>query len=323
MDDLRWFASNPLTRLLTPGLRDRGLRIALEGTAEARIAICLSVQLVESAWRYARQRRVPLVFYLWDLPPWRLAGGRADPVLDVAGRLLVVPRLWGRFPERPNYYSRLLFALRHAAQVWVPSRGTGDDLRRLVGVTPVHVPYCFDSSRFSPAPLARDPRTLLSVSRLVASKGHGVLLEAAARLLPIPKVRIVGRGREAAALRDQASALGVPATVETELDDDGLLEAYRRATVVVCPSSFEGFGLTGIEALACGAAVVASDIPPHREFLGDHVEYALPGDVAAFASAIERALAAPARPAPDLSSLRIEAAVDRFAAGLALLLAAR
>ena len=42
-----------------------------------------------------------------------------------------------------------------------------------------------------------------------------------------------------------------------------LAELYRRAAVVLVPSEAEGFGLPVIEALACGAAVVASDIPAH------------------------------------------------------------
>lgn len=322
MDDVRWFASNALTRSLVPGLRARGLRIAMDGEASARLTVCLSAQLVEPAWRYTRRARVPLVFYLWDLPPWRLATGGPDPVVDLAGRLFVLPRPWGRFRERPNYYSRLFFVLRRAKEVWVPSHSTGADARRLVGVAPRHLPYCYDSARFIPAPIAREPRTLLSVSRLVPSKGQGILIEAAARLQPVPRVRIVGRGKDAEALRRLATARGVPATIETDLDDDAVLDAYRRASVVVCPSLFEGFGLTGIEGLACGAPVVASDIPPHREFLGDHALYAPPGDVEALAAAIAQALAGPALPAPDLSALRIEAAVDRFAAALAPLLAA-
>ena len=107
-----------------PGLAARGYRIALEGDARAAAVVCLSAKLVEPAWRYARRHRVPLGFYLWDLPPWRLAGGRPDPVLDLGGRLLPIPRPWGRFAERPNYYSRLIHVLRHARVVWVPSRQT-------------------------------------------------------------------------------------------------------------------------------------------------------------------------------------------------------
>lgn len=314
---LRWFASNELTTLVIPGLVDRGYAIALEGDAPADAVVCLSAQLVEPAWRYARRRGVPLLFYLWDLPPWRLAEGTPDPVLDLAGRLVVMPRPWGRFAERPNYYSRLLFVLRRAREVWAPSRGTLDDLARIAGVTGVHLPYCYDSRRFTPTGQPRAPRTLLSVSRLVPSKAHELVLEAAARLSPVPMVRIVGRGAMAEDLRRRAAGLGVPCAVETDLTDAQVVEAYRTATVVACPSRFEGFGLTGIEALACGAPVVASDIPPHREFLGGAVRYAPVGDVDAFARAITEALHGAALPPADLSALRIESAVERFAAALA------
>jgi glycosyltransferase involved in cell wall biosynthesis len=45
-----------------------------------------------------------------------------------------------------------------------------------------------------------------------------------------------------------------------------LLELYNRAAIFVAPSRTEGWGLTGCEALLCGAALVATDIDGHREF---------------------------------------------------------
>lgn len=320
---IRWFAPDALSRLVVPGLRERGFRVVDEGVEVPRAVVCISAEQVGRGWHASRRARAPLGVFLWDLPPWRLEGGRPDPVLDLGGRLVVLPRPWGRFPERANYYSRLLHVLRGAEAVWVPSRATQADLRRMTGVEALHLPYCYDSERFFPVDIPRDPRTVVAVSRLVPSKAFDVLLQAAARLAPMPKVRIIGRGPLAATLPGVASALGVPATVETDCDDRGVVEAYRRATIVVCASRFEGFGLTGIEALACGAPVVATDIPPHREFLGTHVRYVPVDDVPALAAAMEAALAAPPPPAPDLGFLRIGAAVERFAAALDRLCASR
>ena len=48
-----------------------------------------------------------------------------------------------------------------------------------------------------------------------------------------------------------------------------LRELYNRAAVFVAPSRTEGWGLTGCEALLCGAALVATDIDGHREFAFD------------------------------------------------------
>lgn len=57
------------------------------------------------------------------------------------------------------------------------------------------------------------------------------------------------------------------------VDDATLRSLYAHADAVVHASMAEGFGLPPLEALACGARVVASDIPPHREVLGDAVRY--------------------------------------------------
>ena len=51
--------------------------------------------------------------------------------------------------------------------------------------------------------------------------------------------------------------------------DDALACLYTGAAAVVSPSLAEGFGLPAVEAAACGAPVVLSDIPAHRETLGN------------------------------------------------------
>ena len=80
-----------------------------------------------------------------------------------------------------------------------------------------------------------------------------------------------------------------------------LAEVYRRAAVVLVPSEAEGFGLPVIEALACGAAVVASDIPALREAGGPAAVYAPVGDVGAWADAVAKVLADPAAAPPGPS----------------------
>lgn len=68
------------------------------------------------------------------------------------------------------------------------------------------------------------------------------------------------------------------------VSDTQLRELFTRADLVVHPSMAEGFSLPPLEALACGARVLASDIPPHREILGSHARYvaleALQGELA-------------------------------------------
>ncbi len=48
---------------------------------------------------------------------------------------------------------------------------------------------------------------------------------------------------------------------------------YHHARATVCPSFGEGFDFSGVEAMRCGGAVVASDIPVHRDIYGAAAEY--------------------------------------------------
>jgi glycosyltransferase involved in cell wall biosynthesis len=314
--DVRWFGTSKFAQLVVPGLRATGLAILTSGDEPARVTLAMSGRHLDEAWRWSRRHRAPLVFYFWDIPPWRLASGRPDPVFELGPRLVSIPRLFGRMSRRPGYFSRILYALKHTAAVWVASRSIAELVEGAVGRHPAQVPYCFDSERFTPGADRRDPDLIVTVSRLIHYKGQGDLIRAVASLPRRPRLRIIGRGPDEGALRALATSLGVRCTVETDVTDEGIVEAYRTAGVVVCPSHFEGFGLTGLEALACGARVVATEIPPHREFLGAEPVYYPAGDTAALAAAIETAATtAPSRRA-DLSTLTIPATVARFAAGL-------
>jgi glycosyltransferase involved in cell wall biosynthesis len=61
---------------------------------------------------------------------------------------------------------------------------------------------------------------------------------------------------------------------------------YRHAQATVCPSFNEGFDFSGVEAMKSGGAVVASDIPVHREIFADAAEYFSPYSVEELARAI-------------------------------------
>jgi glycosyltransferase involved in cell wall biosynthesis len=68
---------------------------------------------------------------------------------------------------------------------------------------------------------------------------------------------------------------------------------YKHARATVCPSFGEGFDFSGVEAMRCGGAVVASDIPVHREVYDDAAEYCNPYSSRDVARAIVNVIDAP------------------------------
>lgn len=321
MNALRWFAPNPYTTLIVPELRRRGLSIALDGSDPARLALAMSATVAKQAWRYARARGCPLVVFIWDLPPDRIGAGSHDPVWWLGGQFFHLPRPLRGFASHRRYYSRLRYIAAHAEEVWVPSEMTGSSVLSRFGLPSRRVPYCYDSERFRPAATVRDePPTLLTVSRMEAHKNQAATLRAAARLGRDVQVRLIGRGPECGGLERLATSLSVRCRIDQQATDADVVEAYHRARVAVCPSRFEGFGLTPIEAMASGTPVVASDIPPHREFSGDAVTYFPLDDDDALVTGVATALDSAAPDPGVLRDLSIPSAAERFQALLRPLL---
>jgi glycosyltransferase involved in cell wall biosynthesis len=319
VDDVRWFASNDYTALVVPPLRRQGLTVATEGDAPARVALAMSGLTAEAAWSFAQRHGTRLIVYLWDLPPVGTGSGRADPVWWVGGRFLRLPRPWGGYGRRRGYYSRLRYISARADAVWAASTLTCETVAERFGVEAARLPYCYDSTRFRPRPAdapRSEPPVLLTVSRLRRHKNQAAVIEAAASLDRPVRVRLIGRGEEAGALAALARRLRVNCSVETSADDATVDRAYHEASVAVCPSRFEGFGLTPIEAVASGVPVVASDIPPHREYVGPAARLVAIDDVPALAAGIRAALTASPADHSLVADLTIAAAATRFLSAL-------
>jgi len=120
----------------------------------------------------------------------------------------------------------------------------------------------------------KDAIEVLHVGSTVPRKRIPLLLRAFARI-PRPARLVRAGGALTAEQRRLASALGIfDRVVELPfLDRRTLAAVYRRAALVVNPSEREGFGLPLVEAMACGAPVLASDLPVLREVGRDAVRY--------------------------------------------------
>jgi glycosyltransferase involved in cell wall biosynthesis len=74
------------------------------------------------------------------------------------------------------------------------------------------------------------------------------------------------------------------------VEDEELLLLYKNSAAYVFPSFSEGFGLPGLEAMAAGALVLASDLPVLREVYADNAQYFNAKDTKSLKTAMEKAL---------------------------------
>ena len=139
------------------------------------------------------------------------------------------------------------------------------------------VPCGVDIARFTPdGPVA--PRTdrlrVLTVSRLVARKGVGIALQAvatASRAGLDVELLVGGGAGDAAHLEAEPEIERLQRVIESEgmgdrivlagrVGHDALPALYRSADVVVCSPWYEPFGIVPLEAMACGAPVIATSV---------------------------------------------------------------
>jgi len=124
------------------------------------------------------------------------------------------------------------------------------------------IPNGVDLGRFHPGPEADAP-TIMFVGTYQQRKRGRLLMEVFERHVrpAVPDARLW------MVCSDAPEAPGVE--VLGEISDAELAERYRRAWVFCLPSSYEGFGVPYIEAMASGTAVVATPNPGAREVLGE------------------------------------------------------
>jgi len=215
---------------------------------------------------------------------------------------------------------KVLTGMNEAAIVFHNSRATGEELRRWklvaperlrhvpLGVGPEFSPVASRSSDASQDPLRlTTARYLLHIGSCIPRKRIDLLLSLFAELrrsspdLLLVKIGDPWTEQQAAQIEDlkiddSIRHLGRLPRVE-------VADRIRGAAAVLIPSDAEGFGLPVIEALACGVAVVASDLPTLREAGGDVAAYAKPGDLAAWVEVTAKTLATEADAAERLRRL--------------------
>ncbi len=143
-----------------------------------------------------------------------------------------------------------------------------------------------DHDVFTPGDNVSRGRFLLYPARPWPHKNHARLFEAFARLRgERPELRLVLTGEgDFGALPDNVEARG-------RVSRDELVDLYRRASALVFPSLYEGFGMPVLEAMACGCPVACSNATSLPEVAGEAARLFDPLDVdeigAAFADVLD------------------------------------
>lgn len=162
------------------------------------------------------------------------------------------------------------WAAREAAGVVTVSRALKDSLAAL-GVPGARIEVLrngVDLDLFRPVEraavrerLGMRRTTLLSVGNLHELKGHGLVIGALAEL-PQCDLVVIGDGPEREALARLAERAGLGARVRFlgQLPQERLREYYGAADALVLASSREGWPNVLLESMACGTAVIASDV---------------------------------------------------------------
>jgi glycosyltransferase involved in cell wall biosynthesis len=186
---------------------------------------------------------------------------------------------------------------KKSAATTTVSRWLADELKALVpSATPAVAPMPVDTQLFEPGgQRARD--TILFVGRLNAQKGIEHLIAALPRMRAPATLDVVGDGGGREAMQRLAGELGVADRIRWRgsLRQPELVPLYQSAGAVAVPSIDEGLGLVAVEAMLCGAPVVASRSGGLTDVVRHDATGLLvpPGDASALAAALDDVLEHP------------------------------
>lgn len=190
----------------------------------------------------------------------------------------------------PGYVRWQRFVLprvaRGALRVVTVSAFSRDELSELLGVDAAVVPGGVDHDRFVPGTPRADRPYVLTVGSRTTRKNVGALAETARRLAAAG-VELLAVGGDRPQFAGEAAP---PVRALGHVPDADLPGLYAGALAFVLPSLHEGFGLPCLEAMACGAPVVAAAAAALPETCGDAALLVDPRDQGAIAEAVLAAI---------------------------------
>lgn len=163
-------------------------------------------------------------------------------------------------------------ALSISEKIVVPSYSYSKYVQQEYGVSAdkilVYPSGGVDLDKFKLLPIEREQKLLGYAGRLIKSKNVDIIIRALVDL-PDFHLEVVGDGNQKNALIELTKKLGVENQVKflPPMSQSELVLWYNKINTLIYPSDSESLGLVPIEAMACGAQVVLSDIPAFTELV--------------------------------------------------------
>jgi len=207
------------------------------------------------------------------------------------------------FPGGQALATRLVVprSMRRADAVVAVSASTAGDVEELFGVDAQRLEVVPEgvAGRFQPLPPERiedmrrrldlPSRFVLFVGTIEPRKNLPTLLDAWSRMRERPPLVVAGTwGWRFDDVRERLERLAPEVRVLGAIPSGDLPGLYNLASCLAHPAWYEGFGLTPLEAMACGVPVVASDASSLPEVVGGAGLLVDPADVEGWTDALER-----------------------------------
>ncbi len=209
------------------------------------------------------------------------------------------------------YYSQIDRAVRHARHIVVPSESTKNDVVRQLGASPKKISVIHEAAAPHYAPLSQEKclaamqrkygvpeKYIFFVSTIEPRKNTGGLLEAFHHLrkhYSVEDTGLVLAGKpgwlyEEVYRKVEQLDLGQSTFFLGRVPDEDLHQLFVGARCHAHPAYYEGFGLSPLEAMACGTPTIVSNTSSMPEVVGDAALIVDPSDWEEIAVAMHRLL---------------------------------
>jgi len=191
-----------------------------------------------------------------------------------------------RWFDLPFWEFFLWASARRSRGLIAVSDATRDDLEHYYGVDAQVIHHGVEHQFFEIVKRREPGNYLLCASTSHPHKNLARLLRIYKQAGGLPDLVITGVRGFAAKEVEQLAGRSVRITGWVPREE--LYELFRGARGFIYPSTFEGFGMPVLEAMAAGVPVACSDIPPLREVAGDTVHYFDPSSDAEIRAALAK-----------------------------------